>query len=113
MSGDKLTSEQREAILKKLSYCWLVRDADEDDRYQVFEDFITAHTESEDEKARELTEAEKNYPLTRVFPTCYNCKHVIEFEKFGKQGLKCGLKLFQISTVLVNPFCGDWLQQEG
>ena len=71
----------------------------------------TAHA-AEDEPVRELTEAEKNYPLTRVFPTCYNCKHVVGFEKFGKQGLKCGLKLFQISTVLVNPFCGDWLQQE-
>ena len=50
--NSKLTPEQLEAIRKKLSYCWLVHSEEDEDRYQVFDYFLSINT-AEDEPCSE------------------------------------------------------------
>ena len=49
MKMKPLTPEQLEAIRKKLSYCWLVHSEEDEDRYQVFDYFLSINTAEEED----------------------------------------------------------------
>ena len=109
---DKLTPEQLEAIRKKLSYCWLVHSEEDEDRYQVFDYFLSINTaEDEDDDCYCTDENECHYCLENKSDARWlqeqerqiALRKIEEYYATVKSGR--GLVGFQI-------WLEDWLQQE-